>query len=180
MYQPPTRSKSKMEPYELVETFQQEWPRKPKGVPLETVGARGASFGLFLQAGDLQVHISLLVGVKGGITETVVVVDPKPRVIADRLVVYSTDGGDAGRGMFLPLSDLRRQVAQTAVQQKREVAIDLCRRAMLDYVNGDLKRNPLRPEQLRLLPSTSQSIRRVIFSGAPSLGKGGGGAPGRS
>lgn len=167
-----------MEPYELVEKFQLEWPRKPKGVPLEAIGRSGASFGLFVEAGELQVHISLQVGTRGGIRETIVVVDPRPRVIADRLVVYSTDGAEARRGMFLPLSDLRRQVAQTPAPKRREAAIELCRAAMLDYVNGDLQRNPLRPEGLRVLPSTSQSISSVIFSGAPSLGKRGGGMHG--
>lgn len=168
-----------MEAYELVEEFEEAWANLPKGFPLEKEAGNSAVFGAFVPVGGLRMYVSLTVGPRGGIRETVVVIDPQLRVVADRLVVYSTDGGGVSeRGLLLPLSDLRARVAQTAAgKQRKALAIQLCRDTLWDFVER-LDDDVLRPESLRLLPSTSESLIG-ISAGAPSLGRRGGGT-GRS
>ncbi len=168
-----------MEPYELVEAFEVVWPNVPKRIPLGTRNGKQFVYSLFLSAGPLRVCISLAIGPHGGIKEEVVVIDPASRVTADRLVVHSTDGGSLGRGLLLPLADLRHQVMQLPRVQRRDAALALCHQALRDYV-AQLDTVPLRPERLRLLPSTSHSMRRVASGGLPSFGGHGGGVPGRS
>ena len=167
-----------MEAYELVEAFEASWDRALKGIPLGMRDGKKFVFSLFLSARPLRIYVSLTVGPQGGIKEEVVVIDPSPTVTADRLVVHSTDGGDVNRGLLLPLSDLRREVLQLPRSQRYERALTVCREALWDYVE-QLDDAPLRPERLRLLPSTSRSVS-VIYAGSPSLGKRGGGVSGKS
>ncbi len=169
-----------MEAYELVEKFQKLWRKVAKNIPLEA-GWHGKHrlIAMFLVSGPLQVYLALIVGPQGGVKETVIVIDPRQRITTDRLVIYSTDGGDVGRGALLKLDNLRHQVLQKPRPQRRDTAILLCRAAMWDYSQqwGDA---PVPPDLLCSMPSTSQSLQDVLVAGAPSLGRGGGGVSGKN
>ena len=164
-----------MEVYELVEEFQSVWGSVPTGVVLERKEGARVAFGVYLKAGlSLQVYVSLSVGPRGGIAEEIIAIDPSARIVADRLVVYANDGGRYGEGLLLPLSALRREAMQTALVQRQARALELCRNAMNEFTES-CRLNPLRPGQVRNLPSSSRSIRHVIFTGVPGLGRRGGG-----
>lgn len=166
-----------MEPYELVEEFEKFWAISGKNFPFEGVTEKDAWFSLFVRAGELRVHIMLVVGVRGGISETVTAIDPSLPVMADRLIVDSTDGGEHGEGILLQLYPIRSQVWRVK-KGRRELAIKLCREALRQFVEK-LDNERLSEETVRLLPSTSHSLKRVYFGGAASLGKGGYGGSGR-
>jgi hypothetical protein len=157
-----------MEAYILVETFEVSWRQSPKWCLLE--GEDGATFGKFLQVEDLQAYASLSVGPRGGVSEGVIVVDPGPRVTSDRLLVHSTDGGDVGAGLLLPLANLRHIVAEVSPSVRRDCALGICREAVRSYVPAE----DLTAARLRLYPSTPQSIEGIVLAGAPGLGKRGG------
>jgi hypothetical protein len=161
----------------LVEQFEAAWPRVLKGVPLEEMAGTKLVISLYLSVASLRIYITLTVGPRGGIKEELVVIDPEPHVTADRLVTHVTDGGDAGRGVLVPLSELRAEVIRQSTNERREIAETLCRTTMAKLVER-FQTQPPRVEQLRLRPSTSQSVGQVIYSGSPGLGKHGGGRHG--
>lgn len=166
-----------MEDYELVEQFETAWRTVRRNVPLEERVRDKVVFSLYLAVGSLQMYLSLTVGPRGGIKEELVVIDPAPRIVADRLVTHVTDGGDADRGVFIPLPDLRGQVAQQPASKRREVAEVLCRAAMVK-VAEELRQRPPEASRLRLRPSTSRSVGRILYGGSPGTGKFGGGRHG--
>ena len=165
-----------MEAYEIVEAIEAIWDRVAKNVPLTSSSKGKTTFSVFLPVDELRVFAMLAVGSRGGINEGIVVLDPSAAIVVDRLLVKCTDGGPARRGAFFPLTDLRRQVMQTTSQRK-ELALEICENAMWDFLDG-LRTRPLSPAQLRLMESTSESLRWVINAGTPSLGRRGGGTPG--
>jgi len=167
-----------MESYELVEAFAELWDETPKNA-LQVEELDGITHYLVLLAvAQLRVYVQLSVGVRGGIKEYILVVDPTQEIVADRLVVRCEDGGDVGRGALLPLAELRHRVLGTP-QGRRKYALEICREAMEKLVAEHQKR-PLDPSTLRDIPSTSESIPLflTVTGGMPSLGRRGGGAPG--
>lgn len=166
-----------MEPYEIVEWFEAVWDQMPKNIPI--VGSGGETFALFLPAESLRVFAMLTVGVRGGIKGVVFVFDLSQAIVADRLLVRCTDGGNTKTGALLPLTELRRQVARAQPEQRREIALEICNDAMWDLLDR-LETSPLDPAKLRRIESTSQAIssRRVLSAGVPSPGRRGGGVPG--
>jgi len=166
-----------VESYEIVEMIEELWKKAPKSLPLigTVEGKRG--FILLLPVDGLRVAAALAVGPQGGINEIVYVLDPSEGVVADQLIVASTDGGSAEKGVLLPLSDLRHKVKQFPRKERRAQALLLCNDAMWDFL---IESNEflLSAAYLRGIESTSQSLSWIVSAGAPSLGRGGGGVSG--
>ena len=166
-----------MESYEIVEGFEKLWSKMPKSTPLKAEAGGIVNYVLLLPAGDLRVYAELNVGVKGGIKEAVYVFDPSQTTLADRLIVSCFDGDDLGSGALFPLRELRGKAQKVAVKERKEFVLGLCEEALWSLLE-EIKRSPLNPKSLRLISSTSQSLRRVIQGGIPTQGRRGGGAPG--
>jgi len=156
-----------MESYEVVEEFQQSWPFAPKNVLLKFIGKELAAFSTFLAVEDLQVYLALEVGPRGGVNETIIVIDPRPTVVADRLVAISTDGGTIGH--LLPLVDVRSKVGRQH-KGRRERALEVCEQAMREFVE-QLNETPLKAVTLRSLPLSHDNSVKTIGAGTPSLGR---------
>lgn len=155
-----------LESYEVVEWFQRIWPTVAKNTVL--TDQSGSLLAVFFRVGVLG-YVDLQVGPRGGIKETVIVIDPTQEVVADRLLVLSTDGDSAGRGLLVSIDNLRSKVYRAPLNRRRATALYLCSEALDAFVR-QIAQSAIHEGELRNLPSTSTSIIGVYSGGLPGHG----------
>ena len=115
-----------MDEIQAVEYFERLWAKWPRGKPFTVFTGRAHVVILACQIQSLQVVIQLLIGPRKGISQECMIVDPRPRIVADRLVLSLKPRWDNDYGP-LNLSDLREKVAKGGDQ------VDVCQDALVAF-----------------------------------------------
>lgn len=154
-----------MEEWELVEFFEDIWSQLPKNVlQEESPSGRKEAIWFACEVGPLRLFLAALIGPRGGLRESIVVIDPAQRITVDRLQLAEvTDSGD---GHLLPLRKMRYQV-----RRQQQDPVELCRERMATLLQNILADPEASVSRLRKMDAFKSSSLPTLSGGLPDLGK---------
>ncbi len=103
-----------MEDYEVVEMYEEVWPKLPKREAYLRKSRKDQVVGIAYESPDgMWICQEVRIGIRGGLSEHLVVIDPEEKVTSNRLVcAIQATGMASGNGIFIPLSKLRGKCFQ--------------------------------------------------------------------
>ena len=154
-----------MEEWELVEFFEDIWPHLPKNaLQEESLPRRKEAIWFACEVGPFLLYLAALIGPRGGLRESIVVIDPAQRITVDRLQLAEvTDDRD---GHLLPLVKMRDQV-----HRGQEDPVKLCQAEMTSLLQNILADPEAAVQRLRQMDAYLSSSLPALSGGLPGLGK---------
>ncbi len=144
---------------EIAEYFRDEWADLPKDEAVVDRGSR--SILTAFAVGNLQIILKAAVGPRGGIVLNIWAHDPRPVVLADRVVVYGTIDDDG-------LIELN---TRTRADRLSQDPFEFCAAAFTKLL-GQVRQEPAYWERrFRTMPVASRSKTIVLGGGLPGHGK---------
>lgn len=156
----------------LVRIYKAGWPHLPKGEVKQWDFGRGRVLALAMEVGGLWCHTCLTVGLRGGISEEYVVIDPRRSVDADCLIVQGAEESDCHVGQLIPLVGLRRRARDIRAANPglslRKAALTACTAALTETCQGMRARPSLWQDKLLCIGPPGPSIQ-ALRGGLPIL-----------
>lgn len=90
---------------ELYDWFTQEWEKQPHGEIIEVPTKNGRLFEALVSCGEHQVLIAFQINHRAKISEKLIVIDPHPKIVVDRILLMEAV---VGQGYLLDLAGINR------------------------------------------------------------------------